>query len=306
VHDVTGTVSIQGASGSEIGANAGYAFSPDTVFRSGLDGKVTLKFADGQLVALGLDSTLRVGDYRFNAADVAQSVSTLELIKGEMRVVTGLIGADNREAMRISAAQSTIIILKPGGADFTVVVDPAGQEVGVAVTTVGEIAVRTPYGLINRIAAGQFAPWQPGRVLAQPAPIATAPGIIQAVEAEMFATALPANTPVAVEFSARAAAAVAAADRAQAAANADPQNALLRTEAQTAAQQAMSATHAADIAAQGVMTVYTLLLAALAPTGAGPAPPEAAGAAPSPSPITPSVTPGGSAGGGRFCVGSPC
>jgi hypothetical protein len=270
VHEVSGTVSMQGATGSEIAANAGYAFDADTVFRTGFDGKVTLKFADGQLVVLGPDSTFRVRQYRFIASDVGQSMSSVELMKGEMRFVTGVIGADNPQAVRISAGDSTISILKTGGADFTVVVDPGPQEAGISAVAQGEVSIRTPYGQITQVATGQFASWQPGRASSVPAPIAAAPAAFQTAERAMFATALPANTPVAVDSAACAAMAAAAANRAQ-----------------------------------------TAALATLPATGAGPPPATpptlAQAAAPMLGPGLPTtVTPGGSGGGGRFCVGSPC
>lgn len=308
VHEVSGTVSMQRNSGSEIAADAGYAFDPETQFRTGTDGKVTLKFADGQIVVLGLDSTFRVGQYRFVASDVGQSASAVELMKGEMRFVTGVIGTDNPQAVRISAGDSTISILKPGGADFTVVVDPDPREVGVSAVAQGEVSIRTPYGQITRVATGQFVSWQPGAAPPPPAPIAAAPAAFQAAESAMFATALPDNTPVEVALSARAATATAAANQAQAVANADPANAEARAAAQAAAQQADAATQAADAAAQSVdSTTAAAALAALPATAAGPPPTLAQAVAPMPAPALPTtVTPGASGGGGRFCVGSPC
>lgn len=222
VHEVSGLVSIQGAATKAVADKAGDRFEADTVFRTGTDGKAILKFADGQVVALGADSALRVGQYNYVLGSLRQSSSTVELMQGGMRFVTGIIGAANREGVRIIAGNTMIGVLSPAGADFTVVVNPGPQEAGYTVVKLGEISARTPYGQISKIAAGQYAPWQPGRTPPLALPFAAAPAVIQARVAALWATALPANTPVAVASAARAAVAVAAATQARAAANADP------------------------------------------------------------------------------------
>ena len=198
VHEASGLVSIQRGAAKAEPAKAGDAFESETIFRTGTDGRVTLKFADGQIVALGFDSALRIGQYRYVAGNLRQSSSAIELIKGEMRFVTGLIGAGNREVVRITAGKSIVSIQKSGGADFIVRVDPDPEEVGHAVVARGEISVRTPYGRIVKIAENQYVPWRPGRTPPPPVPLAAAPAMVQAATANLWATALPANTPVAV------------------------------------------------------------------------------------------------------------
>ncbi len=225
VHEVSGTVSIQRVSAKAVPAKVGDTFESDTVFRTGADGKAILKFADGQVVALGADSALRVGEYRYVARDLRQSSSTLELMKGEMRFVAGLIGAGNREGVHITAGDSMVRIQSPGGADFTVQVNPDPEEVGAAVVALGEISVRTPYGPIYKIEASQYVPWQPGRKPPLPMPIAAAPAVIQAAMAALWTTVVPVNTPVTVASAARMAAVAAATNQAQAAASADPRQA---------------------------------------------------------------------------------
>lgn len=220
VHEVSGTVSIQRVSAKAAPAKVGDTFESDTVFRTGADGKVILKFADGQVVALGVDSALRIGKYRYLADNLRQSISTMEFLRGEMRFVTGLIGAANREGVRITAGNSMIAIQQAGGADFTAAVNPDPQEVGYAVVALGEISVRTPYGPIYRIASGQYVPWRPGHTPPLPLPVAAAPAAVQAAAGWWWATVLPTATPVAVESAARAA--VAMAGPAMAAAGADP------------------------------------------------------------------------------------
>ena len=225
VHEVSGTVSIQRAAARAVAAKAGDMFEADTIFRTGADGKAILKFADGQVVALGADSVLRVGQYCYLPGSLGQSSSTLELVKGEMRFVAGLIGVANRDGVRIIAGDSVVRILSPGGADFTVLVNPDPEEVGAIVVALGEVSVHTPYGPIYKVAGGQYVPWQPGRTPPPPMPIAAAPAVTQAAVAALWTTVVPVNTPVVVASAARMAAVVAAANQAQAAASADPRQA---------------------------------------------------------------------------------
>lgn len=217
VHELSGLVSIDSASAKAAPAKAGDTFDAETSFRTGSGGKVTLKFADGQIVALAADSALRVGPYRYVANDVRLSTSAVELMKGEMRFATGLIGATHREGVRITAGNSMLGIQSSGGADFIVAVNPDPQEVGHAVVAHGELSVRTPYGPIHKIASDQYAPWRPGRTLPLPLPAAAAPAVVQAAAAGLWATVLPTNAPVVVASAARTAEMVAAAGPAMAA-----------------------------------------------------------------------------------------
>lgn len=197
VHEVSGTVSLQQTPGKAVPAQIGDTFGSGTILSTGISGKATLKFADGQIVLLSSDSILRVGQYRYDAKNLKQSGSTVTLTKGEMRFVTGVIGAERPEGIRITVGLSTLGILKPGGADFIVKVNSVdGQEFGLAAVAMGEIGVLTPYGKIVKIEASQMAPWQPGRALTLPTPIAAAPAVIQAAATALFAILVPANAPV--------------------------------------------------------------------------------------------------------------
>lgn len=219
VHEMSGAGTIARTSAKEAPTKVGDQFESETVFRTGPDEKTILKFADGQVVALGPNSTLHIGRYCFVAGDLRQSVSSLDLLRGEMRVVTGLIGETNREGMRISAGDSTLSILKAGGADFTVLVTPEPEETGAAVVARGEISVRTPYGPIYKIDAGQYAPWQSGRTPPPPLPITAAPAVVQAAVAGLWSLVVPTNAPVIVASAARMAVIATAATLAQAASN---------------------------------------------------------------------------------------
>jgi len=222
VHEVSGLASIQPASDKARPAKAGDTFEADTTFRTGVDGKVIVKFADGQVITLGESSALRVGTYRYAANDARQSASSLDLMKGEMRYVAGIIGTANNEGVRILAGESMVSIQKPGGADFIVSVHPDPKEIGFTVVAFGEIAVRTPYGPVHRVANDEYAPWRPGRTPPEPLPFAAAPAVVQAAAGELWATVLPPGAPVTVASAARTIGAIAAVTQAEVAAKTDP------------------------------------------------------------------------------------
>ncbi|MBE0623718.1 MAG: FecR domain-containing protein [Burkholderiales bacterium] len=213
VHEITGLVSIQRAGTKAIPAKAGDVFEKDTTLRTGPDEEAILKFADGQTVALGADSALRIVRYCYLANKLGQSGTSMELIKGQMRVVAGLIGVSNPRNLHIAAGDSMVGIQKTGGADFIVAVNPDPQESGYAVVQSGELSVRTPYGTILRIAAGQYVPWQPGRATPRPIPFAASPAVVQASLAELLACVLPGNSPVTVASAALTAGMLAAASQ---------------------------------------------------------------------------------------------
>ena len=209
VHKVSGLVSVKNTAGKAVVAKPGDKFDANTAYTTGADGKVMLKFADGQVLALGANSAVRIGQYHYDPASRAQNNSTVELMKGEMRLVAGLIGASNREGVRVVAGNSMIGIQSRGGADFTVAVSPGSQEAGYVAVALGEISARTPSGEIARIATGQYAPWRPGRASPLPLPLAAAPATVQASVAALWSAVLPASAPVELASAARTAAAAA-------------------------------------------------------------------------------------------------
>ncbi len=206
VHAISGTVFARDASAGRGPLKVGDTFAVGTFFDTGDSGRVVLKFADGQVVVLGPNSTAHVDRCRYDPRNGKARSLAIRLVNGSMRFVAGAIAAENREAACVSAGESTITILSDGGVDFTVVVDTRlSEEVGVAAATAGEIAVRTPYGPIPRIEADQAAPWRPGRGgLPPPLPLAAMPAVIQAQVAAMLAIALPTNAPVDVNAAAKA------------------------------------------------------------------------------------------------------
>jgi hypothetical protein len=202
VNAASGAVFIRRGSGPEVPAKIGDVFGPGTTFRTSADSSAVLLFADGQNVTLNNDSVLRIDDYRFDARDIKASRATLGLMSGAMRLVTGAIHTDNRDALLISAGNTSIGILSKDVTAFVVEVDPKSLGVGAAAVTVGEISIQTPLGPMVTVASDQFTRWQPGVAPAAPAPLAAAPAVFQAMVAASRATVLPSNSPLDIQSAA--------------------------------------------------------------------------------------------------------
>lgn len=86
---------------------------------TGADGKVVLRFDDGQMAAISSETTFKVDDYRFEAARPEQGNVAFSLLKGALRLVTGLIGERNQKAFALKTPNATIGIR---GTDFMVAI----------------------------------------------------------------------------------------------------------------------------------------------------------------------------------------
>lgn len=85
--------------------------------RTGADGEVVIHFIDEALLVIRPNSQIDINHYRFQAGDRSSS-SAVQLLKGGLRYVSGLIGKLNREEVKIYTPMSTIGIR---GTDFDTV-----------------------------------------------------------------------------------------------------------------------------------------------------------------------------------------
>jgi len=119
--------------------------------RTGPDGRVQLRFADGALMSIAPGSDFRIEDYAF---DEQRPRSFFELMQGSVRTVSGRIGKRDPEAFRFRTPTATIGIR---GTEFTVeeTVCPAtgcaaGSSPGLVVAVIsGRVSVRNQAGSIE-------------------------------------------------------------------------------------------------------------------------------------------------------------
>jgi hypothetical protein len=127
--------------------------------RTGRDGRVLLRFADGAQMSIQGGSEFRVDSYVF---DQDRQRSFFELIKGSIRVISGRIGKRDPQDWRLTTPTATIGIR---GTEFTVdqTVCPAsgctdGQVPGLRVAVIaGRVAVTNLAGTVEVPAGATLA-----------------------------------------------------------------------------------------------------------------------------------------------------
>lgn len=292
VHEITGDVRMQNGRGAAVAAKAGDTFVQGTSFETSGNGRVVIKFEDGQLAALLPNTTVRIDRYTYDPRNARGSSSGVSLIRGASRFVTGLIGSTNREALRLAAGSFNVYLR---GTDVTMLADPAGKPSQTIAVNLGAVLLETGVGSIH-VVTGQFTSMVSGQLPNSAGPVTVAPAAVQAAVNSLAATSLPGNLPVVVASAARAAAAEAQARLASAAAASAPNNPQLRAAAQAARSAAAEATRTA--ANQAAAAYQAAILAGYLP----PAPPafssptQQASAAALPEPTVPQLG----------CTGSPC
>ncbi|HMR03522.1 MAG TPA: FecR family protein, partial [Candidatus Competibacter phosphatis] len=85
---------------------------------TGADGRAVLKFLDGQTVNLNPSSVFWIKNYRYAKDKPQDNRSSLELLKGGMRFISGAMSKESPEAIRIDTPVATLGIR---GTEFTAV-----------------------------------------------------------------------------------------------------------------------------------------------------------------------------------------
>jgi hypothetical protein len=83
---------------------------------TGKSGMASLVMQDGSTLTIGPGSELKMSQFQFNATTQQGSLA-VQLVKGTLHFITGLIGKTNPERVRISTSTATIGIR---GTDFIV------------------------------------------------------------------------------------------------------------------------------------------------------------------------------------------
>lgn len=151
---VAGDVKLTPKGGSIGSLAEGQRIDTGAGIKTGGNSGVTLRFDDGQLVALTSNSSYVVDDYRFNPHKPAEGSFVSTLLRGGLRSVTGLIGKANPAEVKIKTDVATIGIR---GTDFQLFFDGrlfmSVREGAIGSTnTAGEAvfeAARQSLGLVN-------------------------------------------------------------------------------------------------------------------------------------------------------------
>ncbi|MGV2290470.1 FecR family protein [Trinickia sp. YCB016] len=165
----SGVVAIQAAAGAKRFAVAGSAIESGDTIQTTKNAEAVLLMADHQRVYLKGDTVYRIDDYRFGADDPKSNVSVSSLVRGGLRVISGLIGKQgNPDAYQLKTQTATIGIR---GTEWSVlecgIECPSGEAGEHLRVYHGTIDVRTDtdhhelsegYGTIIRSRHSTFAP----------------------------------------------------------------------------------------------------------------------------------------------------
>ena len=299
VHDMTGTATATSGT-AQRALKIGDTLNAGATVTTGAKSTAVIKFEDGHIAALAENSSFRIADYRYNKARPREGSVVLNVLRGGLRMITGVIGTNNRDNVKVQVGTATIGIR---GTDLTVYYNVIAQTITAAVAA-GEVAMTTPQGTQN-IGPGNFSSAGAGQAPSAPAPTAQAVAAVAQVISNLAAQGIPINTPVVVQASANAAAAAANARQLAAQAAAQPGNTALQQAAQAAELQAQQLTETAIGAAQDALKAAVDAGAVLPPP---PAPPPATGdtsVPPTGTGSTSSPTGAGGAGGGGTTTCTP-
>ena len=120
VKSVRGDVQLLSATGVMRTAHAGDEVAPIERIATGADSAASLVLRDGTVLVLGPSSRLDMKEFSFDPT--AQDGGLLiSLLRGSLRMISGLIGKAHPDAVRIETQTATIGIR---GTDFIVQTDP--------------------------------------------------------------------------------------------------------------------------------------------------------------------------------------
>lgn len=109
VEVVDGAVTVHRTTGKRIALAVGSSLEEGDVVSTEKDSYVRLRFTDGGQMAIRPQSTLNLQRYHFDKVRPAQDSLVVNLVKGGMRTVTGMIGKrGNENAYRVQGSTATI------------------------------------------------------------------------------------------------------------------------------------------------------------------------------------------------------
>ena len=118
IQQMSGTISVQKTDGSVKTLTRQSEVGKGDTLNTEKDSYAQVKFADGGIVTLKPNTRLKIDDFLYDEKQPAKDASTISLLKGGLRMITGLIGKrGNQDAFKANTATATIGIR---GTTFTI------------------------------------------------------------------------------------------------------------------------------------------------------------------------------------------
>jgi hypothetical protein len=149
LHEVSGNVTAQVGGGQPQKASTGEGLLSNTTLVTDPKSYAVLKFEDGTVVVLKENTSFQIQHYTHSAKAPEQSNAIFNMVRGGMRMITGLITSRNRDALKVATPLVTIGIR---GTEFLAeLTNPLVVQV-----VSGTVSLTNAAGTIT-VAAGQVA-----------------------------------------------------------------------------------------------------------------------------------------------------
>lgn len=120
VKSVRGNVQLLGVAGGERAARAGDAVAPIDRLVTEADSAASVVLRDGTTIIVGPSSRLDLKEFHFDST-TQDGGMLVSLLRGSLRMVTGLIGKSHPDAVRVETPTAVVGIR---GTDFIVQTEP--------------------------------------------------------------------------------------------------------------------------------------------------------------------------------------
>lgn len=131
LHDAKGEVMASMDGQAKQSISKGDPLQNNMIISTGQESHAVLKFNDGQVIVLQSNTSFMIRDYSYNTEEIEKSNLLFDMLKGGLRVITGLIGSTNPSAFSMVTPVATIGIR---GTDFMVVLDELDNQMYSQVT----------------------------------------------------------------------------------------------------------------------------------------------------------------------------
>lgn len=108
VQEVQGSVTGQVGAGQARSVSKGQTLPNNATVTTGPGSYAVLKFEDGTAVLLKENTSFQVQTYSYNSRAPETSSAIFNLVRGGMRMVTGLLASRNRDAVKVGSPLATI------------------------------------------------------------------------------------------------------------------------------------------------------------------------------------------------------
>ncbi|MGB4118028.1 MAG: FecR domain-containing protein [Polaromonas sp.] len=120
---IAGDVNVRGADGKTDALQKGRDIESGQAIVTGTNGRAQVKFSDGGLISLQPNTEFKIANY-VDKADPKEDRFLVDLLRGSMRAITGLIGKRNRANYKVTTTTATIGIR---GSGFSAGYNPDGS-----------------------------------------------------------------------------------------------------------------------------------------------------------------------------------